>query len=356
MSLNSGDGEVALEEARRRRRSRPRRSERPPIGAHLRELVVRVGLDEVLLEDVAAHEVVVVGKVVPQVEVAREDVGDVHALLRQRLGPGRAIGGAEERVLARGRRTAPSALRTGSFWPSRADAEVLGVRSLQLAEAEREVVASASSAAAAESSGALERRRPSRRARATRPSDATAHEAASPPTRHASPRMRRRLGYYRKSPASRNQASALTPPALSAMRVTAHARRMPRGVVPIVRGRVLARWRRVPRSAAVAAPSARPRATTSRRSGRRRSCRRSSTAPSTALLAADPALRRAAGRASRCSTSAHGEPPRLAQSRGDDADLSGERGEVRLPDGGVRAGRSRAAADRRRPRRRARRR
>ena len=68
------------------------------VGAHLRQLVVGVGLDEELLEHVAAHEVVVVRELVPQEEIAGEEVGDVHALAGQGVGPRLAEGGTEARA------------------------------------------------------------------------------------------------------------------------------------------------------------------------------------------------------------------------------------------------------------------
>ena len=78
-------------------------------------------------------------KAVPEVEIAREEIGDVHALFRQRLCPGRAEGRAEERVLARGA-DLPVRSPHRNFLPIRAHAEVLGVRSLKLGEAKRKVV------------------------------------------------------------------------------------------------------------------------------------------------------------------------------------------------------------------------
>ena len=54
--------QVALEEPAARRASRTRTPERPPKARSLGQLVGRVGVDEVLLEDVAAHEVVVIGE------------------------------------------------------------------------------------------------------------------------------------------------------------------------------------------------------------------------------------------------------------------------------------------------------
>ena len=78
------------------------------------------------------------------------------------------------------------------------------------------------------------------------------------------------------------------------------------------------------------------RATTSPRSGPPPSCRRFSTSTIDALLAADPTLRRtdAARRAARSRATAIA--PRLAAAPRRGADLSRQRGQVRLPDGGVR--------------------
>src|SRR5262249_4212441 len=109
-------------------------------GAQLRQLVVGVGIDEILLQNIAANEVAVVGERVPQVEIAREDIADVHALLRQGIGPGSAEGSTEEGILAAD--TDPSGgVAHGDLAPVGTDAGVLGVRPLQLADAERKVVA-----------------------------------------------------------------------------------------------------------------------------------------------------------------------------------------------------------------------
>ena len=114
--------------------------ESPPKARSLLSLWLRVGLDKVLLQNVSADQMVVVGKRIPEVEVAREDVADVDALLRQRFGPRRPERGAEQGVLA----TDPD-LPAGSpdrnLASVRADADVLRVGSLELADAESEVVA-----------------------------------------------------------------------------------------------------------------------------------------------------------------------------------------------------------------------
>ncbi len=112
--------------------------------------------------------------------------------------------------------------------------------------------------------------------------------------------------------------------------------------------------------AVVRAPSLHPRCVAARAGGARRAGRArdylaSIRAVARAAGVPRPHRRRAArGRpgaaprrrcASRCSISAHAEPPRLAQRHGDGADLPGERRQVRLPDGGVRvAGAGHAAA------------
>ncbi len=134
-----GSGQIALEEARGRGDFVFGAGEAAE-GPQLAELVARVGLDEVVLQDVSAHQVVVVGKCIPEVEIAREDVADVHALLRQRFGPRRAVRGAEDGVLAADS-DLPARAPDGNLTPVRAHADVLGIRSFELAHTEREVVA-----------------------------------------------------------------------------------------------------------------------------------------------------------------------------------------------------------------------
>ncbi|MFN8546007.1 MAG: hypothetical protein U0807_17630 [Candidatus Binatia bacterium] len=133
-----GRGEVALEEPHRRPGLVLRAGETAE-GPELGELVGRVGLGEVLLEHVATDQIVMVRDVVPEIEVAREDVAEVDAFARQRLGPRRAEGGAEERVLAA--RTPDPAVGAahGALRAVPADTEVLGVRTFELADAEGEV-------------------------------------------------------------------------------------------------------------------------------------------------------------------------------------------------------------------------
>ena len=129
--------EVALEEARRGG-GLVLGAREAAVGAHLGELVRRVGLGEVLLQDVAADEVVVIGERVPLVDVACEEVGDPHALAAERLGPRRPVRGAEERVAARAPDLAVDLHR--ELLPVLTDAEVLGVRAFHLREAESEVL------------------------------------------------------------------------------------------------------------------------------------------------------------------------------------------------------------------------
>jgi hypothetical protein len=133
------EGQVALEEARRVARLVLGAGE-ATVGAHLRELVVGVGLDEELLEHVAPHEIVVLRKLVPQEEVAGEEVRDVHALAGEGLGPRLAEGGAEARPTATGAHDAPVLQHHGLLLAVTAHAEVLGIGALLLAEAEFEVL------------------------------------------------------------------------------------------------------------------------------------------------------------------------------------------------------------------------
>jgi hypothetical protein len=134
-----GQREVALEEARRGGGLELGARE-PAVRPHLGELVPRVGLCEILLEDVAADEVVVIGERVPLIEIAREQVRDPHALLAERLRPRSPERGAEDRVRPTG---APDDVldHHGKLLPVGTDAVVLRVRALHLREAEGEVPA-----------------------------------------------------------------------------------------------------------------------------------------------------------------------------------------------------------------------
>src|SRR5262249_20314876 len=134
-----GRAQVALEETRRGGGFILGAS-KATVGAHLCQLGVGIGLGEVLFEDVAAHQVVVIGKALPQVEVAGEKVGDVHALLGQRFRTRRPERRAKLRIAARiANRTARSHYR--QLCAARTDAEVLRIRSLDLSLAQRVVVA-----------------------------------------------------------------------------------------------------------------------------------------------------------------------------------------------------------------------
>ena len=133
-----GGGEIALEEARRGGRLVLGAGE-PAVCPHLGQLVPGVRLGKVLLEDVAADEVVVIQKRVPLREVAREEVCDPHALATERLRPGGAVGGAVGCVGTTGARDATVDL-DGMHSPVPTHAVVVAVRSLELPEAEREVV------------------------------------------------------------------------------------------------------------------------------------------------------------------------------------------------------------------------
>ena len=137
--LEAVERQVALEEARRVPRLVLGAGE-PAVRAHLRELVIGMRLDEELLEDVAAHQVVVVGKRVPLPEIAREQVGDVHALVGERLGPGLAERRAEPGVAAARTHDAPVGELHGSLLAVLANAIVLGIRPLLLGEAEPPVL------------------------------------------------------------------------------------------------------------------------------------------------------------------------------------------------------------------------
>src|SRR5208337_5587318 len=129
---------VELEELLLRRRHLLGTGE-PAEGPQLRQLVLGVRLGEVLLEDVATDEIVVIRVATPLVDVAREDVAEVEALLREGLGPGRTVGRAEDRLLAaraKGAARAPDRLLRST----RADADVLGIWTLELPHREAEVL------------------------------------------------------------------------------------------------------------------------------------------------------------------------------------------------------------------------
>ena len=111
------EGQVALEEARRVPRLVLGAGE-AAVGAHLRELVVGVGLDEELLEHVAAHEVVVVGELVPQRRGRGRRGSRCTCPGRRGPAPRAARKAAQKRSRPpQGVTMRPSAFITGSFSP-----------------------------------------------------------------------------------------------------------------------------------------------------------------------------------------------------------------------------------------------
>jgi beta-lactamase class A len=110
------------------------------VGAQLGELVRRVRLDEELLQDVTAHQVVVVGEAVPEVEVAGKEIAEVHPLIRQCLAPRFSEGSAEANGAAAGRDDRPVPLHDGLALAVAADAVVLAVGPLLLPQAALEIL------------------------------------------------------------------------------------------------------------------------------------------------------------------------------------------------------------------------